>query len=115
MTLTDELKILDDKIKANQAQYDLDREAAKTSALSSKELDKYEYLTGEDLEYKPEAVEQVKFEYSPFDKVFNKVLKKDDKVNNDNKYENDLRYDSVHNFNKYSVSNLNEISSNLIQ
>ena len=36
MTLTDELKILDDKIKANQAQYDLDREAAKTSALSSR-------------------------------------------------------------------------------
>ena len=48
MTLTDELKILNDKIKANQAQYDLDREAAKISALSSKELDKYEYLTGED-------------------------------------------------------------------
>ena len=41
MTLTDELKILDDKIKkANQAQYDLDWEAAKISALSSKELDK---------------------------------------------------------------------------
>ena len=44
MTLTDELKIIDDKIKANQAQYDLDREAAKISALSSNELDKYEYL-----------------------------------------------------------------------
>ena len=44
MTLTDELKILDDKIKANQAQYDLDREAAKISSLSSEELDKYEYL-----------------------------------------------------------------------
>ena len=37
MTLTDELKILDDKIKANKAQYDLDREATKISALSSKE------------------------------------------------------------------------------
>ena len=36
MTLTDELKISDDKIKANQAQYDLDREASKISALSSK-------------------------------------------------------------------------------
>ena len=59
MTLTDELKILDDKIKANQAKYDLDREAAKISALSSKELDKYEYLNGEDLGYKP-VVEQTK-------------------------------------------------------
>ena len=49
MTLTDELKILDDKIKVNQAQYDLDRKAAKIFASSSKELDKCEYLTGEDL------------------------------------------------------------------
>ena len=39
MTLTDELKILDDKIKANQAQFDLDRKAAKISAISFKELD----------------------------------------------------------------------------
>ena len=56
---------LDDKIKANQAQYNLDREAAKISALSSKELDKYEYLTGEDLGYRPGVVEKVKFKYSP--------------------------------------------------
>ena len=50
MTLTDELKILDDKIKANQAQYDLGREVAKISGLSSKDLlEKYEYLTDEDL------------------------------------------------------------------
>ena len=49
MTLNDELKILDDKIKINQAQYDLDREAAKISALSSGELEKYKYLNGEDL------------------------------------------------------------------
>ena len=41
MTLTDELKILNNKIKANQAQYDLDRKAAKISALSSKKLNKY--------------------------------------------------------------------------
>ena len=44
MTLTDELKILDDKITANQTQYDVYRKAAKISALSSKKLDKYEYL-----------------------------------------------------------------------
>ena len=58
MTLTDELKILDGKIKANPAQYDLDIKAAKISALSSKELDKYEYLTEKDLGYKPEVVER---------------------------------------------------------
>ena len=79
MTLTDELKILDDKFKANQAQYDLDREAAKISALSSKELDKYEYLTGEDLGYKPGVVEPAKFEYSALGKVFNKGLDEKDK------------------------------------
>ena len=44
MTSTDELKILDDEIKANQGQYDLDREAAKISVLSSKELVEDEYL-----------------------------------------------------------------------
>ena len=49
MTSTDELKILDDKLKANQGQHDLDSKAAKVPALLSKELDKYEYLTGEEL------------------------------------------------------------------
>ena len=46
MTVTDQIKILDDKIKSSQAQYDWNREEAKTSALSSKTLlDKYEYLS----------------------------------------------------------------------
>ena len=68
MTLTDELKILDDKIKANQAQYDLSREAAKIFALSSKDLlEKYEYLTGEDLGQRPSALEKTKVEYCPMD------------------------------------------------
>ena len=79
MTLTDKLKILDDKIKANQVQYDLYREAAKISALSSKEMHKHEYLTGEDLAYKPVVVEQARFEYSPLCKVVNKGLEKEDK------------------------------------
>ena len=49
MTLTDELKVLDNKIKLNQGQYDLGRQAAKMFALSSGELKKYEYITGQDL------------------------------------------------------------------
>ena len=57
MTLTDEPESINDNIKSNQAQYDLDREVAKISALSSKELDKYEYLVGEDLGYKPGVAE----------------------------------------------------------
>ena len=63
----------------NEAQYDLDRKAAKISAFSSNNLDKYEYLTGEDLSLKPSIAEQAKFEYSPLAKIFNKDLDKHDK------------------------------------
>ena len=77
MTVTDQIKIIDNKIKANQAQYDLDRLAAKISALSSGELRKYEYLTGEDLGYRPSVLEQTRFDYSLLGKVVNKGL--DDK------------------------------------
>ena len=52
-------------IQTNQSQYNSDREAAKSSVLSSKKLDKYEYLTGEDFWYKTWMIEQTKFEYSP--------------------------------------------------
>ena len=65
MTVTDQIKILNRIIKQNEVQYDLDRKAAEISALSSKNLDKYEYLTGEDLGLKPSTVEKAKFEYSP--------------------------------------------------
>ena len=74
MTINEQIKILDNKIRSNQAQYDLDRQNAKISALSSGELDKYEYLTGEDLGYKPDVVQKAKFEYSPLGQVFNKGL-----------------------------------------
>ena len=79
MTVTDQIKILNRKIKQNESQYDLDREAAKISALSSNNLDKYELLTGEDLGLKPSTVDQAKFEYSPLGKVFNKGLSEEDK------------------------------------
>ena len=49
MTVKDQIKILDNKIRQNQADYDLYKKNAKISALSSGKLDKYEYLTGEDL------------------------------------------------------------------
>ena len=47
--------------------------------MSSNNLDKYEYLTGEDLSLKLTTVEQLKIEYSPLGKVFNKGLNEDDK------------------------------------
>ena len=95
MTLTDELNILDDKIKANRAQYDLSREAAKISALSSKDiLEKYEYLTGEDLGHKPSVFEKAKFEYSPLGMFL---------TNNTKNKTNKNRVDSKKKQNKYLV------------
>ena len=79
MTVTDQIKILDRKIKENEAQYDLDSKAAKISAFSSENLDKYEYLTGEDLSYKPSTVDQANFDYSPLSKLFNRRLKEGEK------------------------------------
>ena len=79
MAVTDQIKILNRKIKQNEAQYDLDRKAAKISALSSRDLKKYENLTGKDLDYKPSTAEQAKFKYSPLGKVFNKGLKEEEK------------------------------------
>ena len=63
----------------NEAQYDLDRKAAKIFPLSSNNLDKHEYFTGEDLALKPSTVEQARFEYFPLGKVFNKGLEQQEK------------------------------------
>ena len=79
MTVTNQIKILDKKIKQNEAQNDLDRKAAKIFALSSNNLDKYEYLAGEYLNYKPGTVEQAKFDYSPLSKFFNRGFKEEGK------------------------------------
>ena len=79
MTIHEQIKILDNKIRSNQGQYDLDRQNAKISALSRGELDKYEYLTGEDLGYKSEVVQKAKFEYSPLYQLFNKGLDSNEK------------------------------------
>ena len=79
MTVTDQINILHWKIEQNKAQYHLDKKEAKISALSSESLDKYEYLTGQDLDYKPSAVEKAKFEYSPLVRVFNRGLEDEDK------------------------------------
>ena len=68
MTRKEQNKILDDKIKASNAQYNLDRLNAEISAYSSGNLPKHEYLTNKDLSYKRDAFEQSKFEYSPLAK-----------------------------------------------
>ena len=79
MTRKEQIKILNDNIEANNRQYDLDRINAEISAYSSGDLLKYEYLTKKDFGYKPDAVEKVKFQYSPIGKVFTDGLAKEDK------------------------------------
>ena len=79
MTRKEQIKILDDKIDPNNAQCHLDRMNAEISAYSSGDLPKYEYLTKKDLGYSPDAVEKVKFEYSPISKVFTDGLAEEDK------------------------------------
>ena len=81
MTKGDQIQIFNNKIKANNVQYDIDRLNAEISAYSSGDLDKYEFLTKQDLKYKPDALEQAKFAYSPLGKVFNDGLAKKDKKN----------------------------------
>ena len=62
MTVNKQVKILDSEFLSSKAIYDLDRQVAIKSALSGGELEKYEYLTGEDLGYKPDIVQKAKFE-----------------------------------------------------
>ena len=68
---------INDQIKDEKLQYDINREAAKISALSSTKLHKYEYLTGEDIlpSNQQQIIEQTKFTYSPLGKAFDKQIK----------------------------------------
>ena len=68
---------IEDKIKDEKLQYDINREAAKISALSSGKIDKYEYLTGEEIlpSNQQQIIEQAKFTYSPLRKAFEKQTK----------------------------------------
>ena len=94
------LKFLTIKLK-QQAQYDLGREAAKISALSSKDLlEKYEYLTGENLGHRPSVLEKTKFAYSPLVMSLSKSFKKNYVKNIANK-ESNFNYDSKYKFYRF--------------
>ena len=68
---------INDQIKDEKSQYNINREVAKISALSSGKLHKYEYLTGEDIlpSNQQQIIEQTKFTYSPLGKAFDKQIK----------------------------------------
>ena len=69
---------IDYKIRDENLQYDINREAAKISAFSSGKIDKYEYLTGEEMlpSDQRRVIEQAKFTYSPLGKALEKQIKK---------------------------------------
>ena len=68
---------IEDQIKGEKLQYDINREAGKISALSSGKIDKYEYLTGEEIlpSNHQQIIEQAKFTYAPLGKAFEKQTK----------------------------------------
>ena len=68
---------IEDQIKDEKLQYDINREAAKISALSSGKLDKYEYLTGAEIlpSNQQQIIQQAKFNYSPLGKALEKQRK----------------------------------------
>ena len=76
MTHKEQNKILDDKIESNNNQYKIDRLNAEISAFSSGDLNKYEFLTRKDLNYKPNALDKARFEFSPLGRAFNEGLDK---------------------------------------
>ena len=68
---------IDDQIRDEKLQYEINKEAAEISALSSGKIDKYEYLTGKEIlpSNQKQIIEQAKFTYSPLGKVFEKQIK----------------------------------------
>ena len=68
---------LEDQIRDEKLQNDINRKVAKISALSSGKIDKYEYLTGEEIlpSNQQQIIEQAKFTYFPFGKAFEKQIK----------------------------------------
>ena len=74
MTRKEQNKILDTKIESNVNQYKVDRLNAEISAFSSGDLNKYEFLKRVDLNYKPNALDKARFEFSPLGQTFNTGL-----------------------------------------
>ena len=72
MSISEKIKVINNKIEQNKAQYNLDRQTTKISALSSENVSKYEFLTGKDGLAEKDMLEKAatmkRFEYSPLHK-----------------------------------------------
>ena len=80
MTRNEQNKILDAKIESNVNSYKVDRMNAEISVFSSGDLNKYEFLKRIDLNYKPNALDKARFEFSPLGKTFSIGLDKNVQV-----------------------------------
>ena len=78
MTVSEKIKTINNKIKQNKGQYDLARQTVKIFTLSSRNVSKYEFLTGEDVLLGKELLEKSaaikRFEYSPLDNKLKKQI-----------------------------------------
>ena len=72
---------IEDQIRDEKLQHDINREAAKISALSLGKIDKYEYLTGDEIlpSYQQQIVEQAKFTYPSFEKQTKTIKDQEEK------------------------------------
>ena len=85
MSKTEQTKILEDKIKANTLNFNLNRQSAIVSAFADGNFDKYDYLTRIGLALKPNSLQRARFQYSPLGNLLNKKLKVDDDDGDDKK------------------------------
>ena len=95
---------IEDQIKDEKLQYDINRETAKISALLSGKIDKYEYLTGEEIlpTNQQQIIEQVKLTYSPFGKAFEKTIE----------YQGETQIKAIQN--KRSIKSIRVLKINLL-
>ena len=85
MSKTEQTKIIEDKIKANTLNFNLNRQSAIVSAFADGNFDKYDYLTRIGLALKPNSLQRARFQYSPLGNLLNKKLKVDDDDGDDKK------------------------------
>ena len=105
---------INDQIRDEKLQYDINREAAKISALSSGKIYKYEYLTDEAilLSNQQQTIEQAKFTYSPLGKAFDKQIKA---IEEQGKKQVDTLENSKNQKSKENLFKINQIISQNLQ
>ena len=114
MTKIDQNKILENKIRANTLDFNLNRQSAILSAFADGNFDKYEYLTRIDLALKPNSLQETRIEYSPLGNLLNKKLKvSDDNKNDDNENDDHENDDNENDDHENDIDLLNEMRNHL--